>query len=77
MPSSPTWKPKRETTMLEWLKRILTGPKMTLEERQAAIMCIEARRGRRIFHLDGPAAEQLIKEVGFPVRECDGKRFLN
>jgi hypothetical protein len=64
--------------MCKWLRKLLLGPRMTEEERKVAIKCYESMAGQTLFHLDGPAAEQVIKEFGFPVRgECNGERFLN
>lgn len=63
--------------MLEWIRNLLVGPKLTSEERQEAIRCTESMSGRKVFHLDGPATTQLIKEYGFPVKECHGDRYLN
>ncbi len=64
--------------MLEWLKKVLVGPEMTSEERQIAAKCCEAAFGRKLFRLDGPTAEQFIKEFGFPVRgDSNGKQFFN
>lgn len=63
--------------MLEKLKKLLFGPALTPEERRDAVMCTESLRGRKIFHLDGPAAEQFIKEYGFPMRESNGLRRPN
>jgi hypothetical protein len=63
--------------MLERLKRLLFGPPMTLEERKEGIMCIESSMGGKVFHLDGPAAEALIKKSGFPVRQGNGPQRPN
>lgn len=58
--------------MGKWLRRLLLGPEMTLEERATAIQCIEGMMGVKVFHMDGQAAFQFIKEHGFPVRKGDG-----
>ena len=60
--------------MLSWLRNLLLGPKLTLEEKMAGIRHTEARLGVKVFHLDGPTAFQFIKEHGFPVRGDDGLR---
>lgn len=59
--------------MLKWLRRLLVGPEMTVEQRQVAVMFMEAMVGRKLFKMDGPAAEQYIREFGFPMREDHGR----
>lgn len=63
--------------MLEWLKKLLFDPPMTLKERKIAIQCTESTIGGKVFRLDGPATTQLIREFGFPTRQGNGPRLPN
>jgi len=63
--------------MLERIRELFLGKRMTAQERQAAILFKESMMGQEVFELDGAATSQLIKEAGCPVREFHGTRHDN
>lgn len=63
--------------MIEWIIRVFNPPKLTLEERQQAVMFRELMMGGEIFELDNKGTEKLVRQYGMPVREFNGTRHDN
>lgn len=63
--------------MIKWLKNLLLGPELTKEETARAMLCMESSAGAKLFRMDGDAAFRMVKEIGFPVRGDNERRYVN